>query len=235
MRTCRRGSSRSEFSDDSAVGPQVKEIELAVGSRITRWLIKQIARVGISVDVFLVTREGRSPSAERITVDSRFTAAFAGPEDIPELVRVEPSTDPLVCAQRFRGGFLCFAIKSDGRIVAKMWCDLEECNDPGYRRPLTHREAYLFSAYTDPAARGQNLAPFLRQQFYLALRALGRDSIFSCTDYFNIAARRFKQKIGAEDEALYLNVTVMGRFSRRFTLRRYQLRDLPDLISIAST
>ena len=49
------------------------------------------------------------------------------------------------------------------------------------------------------------------------------------------AARRFKQKIGAEDEALYINVTVMGRFSRRFMLRRYQLRDTRDLVSVAST
>ena len=215
--------------------PQVKEIELNLGSRITRWLIKKIARVGIAIDVVLLTREGRSPSAERMTVDSRFTVGFAGVEDIPELVRVEPSTDPLVCAQRLRDGFLCFAVKHDGRVVAKMWGDLKECNDPVCYRPLTHREAYLFSAYTDPAARGQNLAPFLRQQFYAALRALGRDSIFSCTDYFNIAARRFKQKVGAEDEALYINVTVMGRFSRRFMLRRYHLRDSPDLVSIAST
>jgi len=214
--------------------PQVKEIELSVGSRITRWLIKQIARAGIDIDVFLVTREGRSPGAERLTVDSRFTTGFAGLEDIPELVRVEPDTDPLLCAQRFRDGLLCYAIKNDGRIMAKMWCDLKECHDP-HRRPLTQREAYLFSAYTDPAARGQNLAPFLRQQFYAALRAIGRDSIFSHTYYFNIAARRFKQKIGAEDEALYVNVTVMGRFSRRFMLRRYQLRDTRDLVSIVST
>jgi GNAT superfamily N-acetyltransferase len=212
----------------------VKEIELGVGSRISRWLIKQFARAGIVIHVLLVTREGRSPSAE-LTVDSRFTVGFAGPEDIPELVRVEPSTDPLVCAQRFRDGLLCFVIKNDGRIVAKMWCDLAECNDPCYRRPLTQREAYLFSAYTDPAVRGQNLAPFLRQQFYAALRALGRDSIFSCTDYFNIAARRFKRKIGAEDEALYINFTVMGRFSRRFTLKRYLPSSSRELISIAST
>lgn len=214
--------------------PQVKAIQLTLGSRIARWLIKKIARVGITIHVVLVTREGRFPSAERMTVDSRFTLGFAGVEDIPELVRVEPDTDPLVCAQRLRDGLLCFAIKHDGRILAKMWCDLKVCNDPVCYRPLAHREAYLFSAYTDPALRGQNLAPYLRQQFYAALRAQGRDSIFSCTDYFNIAARRFKQKIGAEDEALYINVAVMGRFSRRFTLKRYQLRDSRDLVSIAS-
>ena len=212
----------------------MKEIELGMGSRITRWLIKQIARAGIDIDLFLVTREGRSPNAEQLTVDPKFTTGFVGVEDIPELVRVEPSTDPLLCEQRFRDGLLCFAIKHDGRIVAKMWGDLGECHDP-YRRPLTQREAYLFSAYTDPAARGQNLAPFLRQQFYAALRAIGRDSIFSLTYYFNIPARRFKQKIGAEDEALYVNVTVMGRFSRRFLLRRYQLRESREFISIAST
>jgi len=79
----------------------------------------------------------------------------------------------------------------------------------------------LFGAYTDPSYRGQNLAPLMRLNCYAALRAIGRDTIFSYTDYSNTVARRFKQKLGAVDESLRVHVTAFNRFSRTFTLRKY--------------
>jgi hypothetical protein len=101
-----------------------------------------------------------------------------------------------------------------------MWCDLEEINFPSCFRKLESREAYLFNAYTDPTVRGHSLAPFMRQQCYTALRARGRDSFYSYSDYFNTASRRFKKKLGAIEEILLLHVTILGRFSRTFTLWR---------------
>jgi GNAT superfamily N-acetyltransferase len=192
-----------------------------LGKKILRWLVHQLGRARVAVEVFLVTGEGAASDAPKIEVDSRFKGGFAGPEDIEELVRVEPGTDAAMCAERLRRGLLCYAVKDGDRIVAKMWCDLEECNDRAYFRRLASREVYLFSAYTDPALRGHNLAPFMRQQCCAALKAMGRDAIFSCTDYFNTAARRFKQKLGAVDELLCVSVTLFGRFSRTFVLRRY--------------
>ena len=139
--------------------------------------------------------------------------------------RAERGPSPAVCAGRFAGPFLCLGVRDGDRLVPKMWCDLAECSDPTCRRLLGEREAYLFSAFTDPAYRGQNLAPYLRQAFYATLRARGRDHIFSCTDYFNLAARRFKAKLGALDEALLLGVTLFVRYRRTLTLRRYRPRE----------
>jgi hypothetical protein len=65
------------------------------------------------------------------------------------------------------------------------------------------------------------LTPFMRQQCYAALRARGRDSFYSYSDYFNAASRRFKKKLGAVDESLFVHVTLFGRLTRTFTLRRY--------------
>ena len=102
-----------------------------------------------------------------------------------------------------------------------MWCDLEKFDVETFHRRLGDREVYLFGAYTDPDYRGQNLAPFLRVKCYGALRAIGRNSFFSITEYFNTAARRYKEKLGAVNESLHLQVGIFGSFSRTLTLRRY--------------
>lgn len=53
----------------------------------------QLGRARVAVEIFLVTGEGAASDAPKIEVDGRFKAGFAGPEDIDELVRVEPGTD----------------------------------------------------------------------------------------------------------------------------------------------
>ncbi len=189
------------------------------------WLLSKANRLGVEIDVVLLTREGIAPAAEVTRIDPRFRCELLGVDDIDAMMRAEPGTNPAVCAERFAGPFLCLGVRDGDRLVAKMWCDLAECSDPTCRRLLGEREAYLFSAFTDPAYRGQNLAPYIRQAFYATLRARGRDHIFSCTDYFNLAARRFKAKLGALDEALLLGVTLFGRYRRTLTLRRYRPRE----------
>jgi ribosomal protein S18 acetylase RimI-like enzyme len=183
--------------------------------------LSRLARAGIGIHPFLVVREGDATARLTVSSDSRLSCGFIDADDIAELVRVEPGVDAAKCADRLRRGLLCYAVKDKGRIVAKMWCDLEEFNFPPNYHRLGNHEAYLFGAYTDPSYRGQNLAPMMRLNCYTALRAIGRDSFFSYTDYFNVAARRFKQKLGAVEESLRVHVTLFGRFSRSFTLRRY--------------
>ena len=194
-----------------------------VGLRVLTFLQHKIRRLGLNIDPFLVVREGLVVPSVPIRLDPRFTSGFIGPSDIDELVRIEPDTDAARCADRFERGFLCFAVKCAGRIVSKMWCDLEACHFELHYRRLGEHEAYLFSAYTDPTLRGLGLAPYMRQELYEALRARGRDEIFSITDFLNGPARAFKLKVGAVDVMLRLHVRVFGRYSRTFTLRRYAL------------
>jgi hypothetical protein len=189
--------------------------------RVVGWLLYRLERMGISIKPYLIVREGVVAPPAAITLDSKFSSGFAGPKDSSEIVRVEPGITAELCADRFRQGLLCFAVKEGSRIVAKMWCDLGAFNFPPSHRKLDGHEAYLFNAYVDPNVRGRNLAPFMRQECYAALRAIGRDSYFSYSDFFNIASRRFKKKLGAVDESLCVSITIRDRFSRTFTLRRY--------------
>ena len=193
-----------------------------LGSRVLRGVVNALASIGITVHPFFVVREGGDGAT--IASDPRLTCGFIGIDDIPELVRIGPSVDAAKYAERLRRGLLCYAVKDGNRIVATMWCDLEEFNfQPNYR-PLERHEAYLFGAYTDPNYRGQNLAPLMRLNCYVALRAIGRDTFFSYTDYSNTSARRFKKKLGAVDESLRVHVQAFNRFSRTLTLRKYTHR-----------
>lgn len=185
----------------------------------------RLERLGIAIRPYLLVKEGGASTPAMIALDPRFSSGFIGPDDTPELVRVEPGITAEQCADRFHRGLLCYAVKDGPRIVAKMWCDLDEVNFPPCFRKLGTHEAYLFNAYTDPTVRGHNLAPFMRQQCYAALRARGRDSFYSYSDYFNAASRRFKKKLGAVDESLFVHVTLFGRLTRTFTLRRYATDD----------
>jgi hypothetical protein len=55
-----------------------------------------------------------------------------------------------------------------------------------------------------------------------ALHAMGRTRIWSYTEYYNHAARRYKAKLGARDEALRLHLDLFGRWSTTATLWRYR-------------
>jgi ribosomal protein S18 acetylase RimI-like enzyme len=199
--------------------------ELTSPRRVLRGLLSRLGRVGIAIKPYLMVREGAASTAATITLDPRFSAGFIGPDDTPELVRVEPGITAEQCIDRFQRGLLCYAVKDGSRIVAKMWCDLEELNFPPSVRKLGTQEAYLFNAYTDPTVRGHSLAPYMRQQCYAALQARGRNSFYSYSDYFNTASRRFKKKLGAIEESLFVHVNLFGVFSRTFTLRRYSTHD----------
>ena len=102
-----------------------------------------------------------------------------------------------------------------------MWCDLDEFSHPPNYRKLANDEVYLFAAFADPKYRGQGLAPLMRTAGYAALREMGRNKFYSYTDFFNTAARRFKAKLGARDEALRVHLVLFEKWSRTLTLRRY--------------
>src|SRR5437764_12043856 len=171
-------------------------------SRGVPGLLWRLARVGIRIRLFRVVREGAPSNIERLTTDPRLSFEFVGTDDIPELVRVRPGVDAAKCAERLRGGLRCYVVKDGGRIVSMMWCDLEKFDVETFHRRLGDREAYLFGAYTDPAYRGHNLAPFLRMKCYGALRAVRGASLFSITEYFNPAAHLNTETRGAVEESL---------------------------------
>ena len=188
----------------------------ALMPRIASAALRLLEPVGIVIRPFVVVQEG--VVAASIAVHPRFVGGFVDETDLPELVR-RGSKNADVCRERLQRGQLCYAIKDGDRIVAKMWCDLDEINFVPMRRPLADNEAYLYAAFTDDAVRGQNLAPLMREHCYAALRARGRDVFWSYSDFFNAPARRFKEKLGAVETAMGIYVSLFGRLGRTFMLR----------------
>jgi GNAT superfamily N-acetyltransferase len=89
-------------------------------------------------------------------------------------------------------------------------------------RKLKPEEAYLFAAYSDPEYRGQNLAPTLRAASYKALRDMGASTFYSHSEYFNLPARRFKQKVGGIEKDLQIELGLFKKWNRTITVWRYR-------------
>ncbi len=176
--------------------------------------------MGITIEPFVTVREGETPANLDQTHDA-FSFDFLTAADIDELVEFGPGTERDKLSNWFREGKLCYGARNASSLVAKMWCDLNEFSYPPNYRKLADDEVYLFAAYAHPDYRGQNLAPLMRTACYASLRKMGRTRFYSYTDYFNTAARRFKAKVGARDEALRLHIDLFGKWSKTWTLRRY--------------
>jgi GNAT superfamily N-acetyltransferase len=188
-----------------------------------RWLggvLRRLRHIGIQTELLLIVREGQHATGISQS-DAELACGFLTSEDIPALVALESWTDPDTCRKWFAEGKMCFGARQGNKLVAKMWCDLESFNHPPCFRRLARDEAYLFAAYADPEARGRNIAPIMRERCYAALSAMGRQRFYSYTDFFNMPARRFKEKLGAVNESLKLHVLLFGRWSSTWTLRRY--------------
>ena len=182
---------------------------------------RRLERVGIAISVFFLVREGEvaPQEAPRDSRYGQFPVVTLLPSDIDEIVKLDPAESYALARERFDEGNLCFGLRDGARLVAKMWCDVTYLNHEPIRRALAPHEGYLFAAYTDSAYRGHQLAPRLRLACYEVLRRAGRTSLISHTLCCNAASRRFKAKLGAVEEGLYLHLCLFGKWSATWKLR----------------
>ena len=191
-----------------------------VKARIFRAVLRRLRSAGLHVEPFFTVHEGKSDQPLPPSTDT-FTFGFLGAADFDELVQFERSESRNTLKAWIDDGKRCFAARHGGKLAATMWCDFQEFNFQPHYRQLQDDEVYLFAAYAHPDYRGMNLAPNLRMSCYQALREIGYTRFCSYTEYFNVAARRFKQKLGAENEQLRLHVCLFDRWCRTFTLCDY--------------
>lgn len=182
-------------------------------------LLHRLRWIGVSVHPFIVVREGEASVSLDKSV-GRYDFGLLSEADLEELILLEPGSDREKLQRWFRQGKLCFGLRDESRLIAKMWCDIDEFNFVPMHRRLSSDEAYLYSAYTDPDYRGQGVAPVIRTGAYAYLHKMGRSRFYSYCDYFNSAARRFKAKLGAREESLRMHVCLFGKWSGTVTLRR---------------
>lgn len=189
-------------------------------SRVVPGILRRLRRIGVVVEPFLVVREGEQAVDPDLS-KTDYDFGFLTEADIDELIRLEPNPTCETVREWFREGKLCFGVKDGPRVLAKMWCDIKSFNYPPNFRELAGDEVYLYAAYADPAYRGRNLVPMMRDACYASLRQMGRVKFLSYTEYYNYAARRFKAKLGARDEVLRLHLGLFGLWSKTMTLKHY--------------
>ena len=126
--------------------------------RLLPALLRRTKWIGIRIDLFITVREGETP-VEIAQPPRAYNFGFLTEKNIEDLKGLQPRTDPEKLHTRFREGKLCFGVRDNSRLIAKMWCDLNEFNYPANYRKLAADEVYLYSAFVDPEYRGHGLAP----------------------------------------------------------------------------
>lgn len=114
----------------------------------------------------------------------------------------------------------CFAIKDNKKIVSFVIIGTTDVHYAGTHFKLKNNEATLYYTWTLKEHRGNGLAVALRKKTYSLLLSEGRDTIYSFTDYDNPSGLRFKDKIHAQKQALYIFVK-WWKIAFRIKLKNY--------------
>lgn len=183
----------------------------------------RLARIGLDFDLFYWVKEAdldcKPPLIRGNPVEYPFEYI-----DIEEIISIGKSRRGLSEEELLRGyqkGQICIGLRHNKDIAAYMFIELNDFNYNRKRFELKDNEAYLLNMYTFEAHRGKNLAPYLRYLSYQLLREMGRDTIYSISAYFNKSTIRFKSKLNAKHQKLYLYIILFKKYHSHFLLRTY--------------
>jgi len=123
--------------------------------------------------------------------------------------------------RRLQQGHLCLVLYKGEQVAGYTWADLREVNDSACPYQLAQGEAYLYDAYVGDAFRGGGLASKMRAASYRKLISLGVTGFVSVSDYFNTGSIKFKSRLGAQPERLYLQIKFGARELGNWQLKRY--------------
>jgi len=187
-------------------------------------LLNQFSKIGIAITVYYWVQEGlfmnEIPEPEG-NLDDYFLVTLDS-NDIKSIIHNVRGVTLKEFLDRLEEGQICFGMKYKGEISSIMWANIKNCHHRPGGSNLEKDEAYMYGMYTFDAFRGRNIAPYLRYKCYEALRGMGRDKLYSITEYFNKSAVRYKQKLNAQNLDLGLIIDLFSKFRRRFHLKSYR-------------
>ena len=184
----------------------------------------RMARIGIDISPYYFFREGVGDIAipEIKGKASDYVFEYLGPGDMKMAADSSVGYKEEDLLGFLKNGDICIGLKKGGQLAAFMWIGLKEWKFKNITVPLERDEAYLWNMYTMEAFRGINLAPYLRYLSYEALRGMGRNKLYSISEYFNTPAIKFKSKLNARITRFGIYVILFRKFHRDFTLRTYR-------------
>lgn len=181
-----------------------------------------LTRIGIDIGPFWIEREGLDLCEEPKLRDdaSLYQLKYLDIESVFELFELlHWRTDTL--RKELPEEYKVVGLYRGNDLAAMMMIRFKEFKCKSKVFPLEENEAYLENMYTYENFRGKNLAPYLRYQCYKILAEEGKTVCYSMTQCFNTSSRKFKAKLGARHQELYLHIGLFKRFGRTFLLRRY--------------
>jgi hypothetical protein len=183
-----------------------------------------LLRIGIEISPYYLFQEGiyvkEIPEIKGIAAD--YSIEFLGPEvmKIIEAINFVGFSEQKLISF-LDAGQKCIGIKHKNEIVAFMWINFTEVSYKSTVIHLKSNEAYLWFMNTIESYKGKNLAPYLRYKSYEILKAMGRDKLYSISDYFNSPAVKFKKKLNAKKLKLILEIKLFKKSHWCFTLKSY--------------
>lgn len=148
--------------------------------------------------LFLLSRSLAEPITP-VEAKLPLTMTWLTTAETAEYLQFRPTTDPIRLTARFARHERCLVARTTAaRIVGTMWVATEVAwiEYLGRELALAADEAYLFDAFTDPAMRGQAIAPALSAELLRRLRKEGCRRALRCTLPENAAALRAHAKAG---------------------------------------
>lgn len=181
-----------------------------------------LTKIGIEFSPYYLFQEGINvmEMPEIKGMDTDYSCELLKPENMKVIGAINYagfSEEKLLAF--LKAGEQCLGIKHNNEIVAFMWMNYNELNYKSTVIPLKDNEAYLWFMYTRDSYRGKNLAPYLRYKSYEMLKQIGRDKLYSVSDYFNSPAVTFKKKLNAQKLKLILFVQLFGKIRHTYLLK----------------
>lgn len=183
-----------------------------------------LMRIGINIGPYYWVREGFYPIQEPIIKlnPDECKVAYLDLKDMEEIRKTRTSFGSDFTSS-LKNGQKCLGLKYNGEIAAFMFIQFNGFIFQQRTFSFMKNEAYLLNMYTYNNFRGKNLAPYLRYHSYELLKKDGIDTVYSITMYFNKSAIKFKKKLKAKNNKLYLYITLFKKYTWNFVLKNYGL------------
>lgn len=212
------------MSENKTEVSSLKKIQTKVRYGLTLDSISTILKkIGIEFTPYYLFLEGNDvPEINELKqLTSEYSFEFFGPEDMKIIGNWNAGYSEDQFLNLLNSGQKCIGLKRNGEIAVFMFINFTELNYKSTVIQLKNNEAYLWYMYTAKPYRGKNLAPYLRYKSYMILKEMGRDVLYSISNYFNSPAVKFKQKLNSKKLKIILFIKLFNKFSRCFTVKTY--------------
>lgn len=177
---------------------------------------------GITINPYFLVREAFQNPGEKDVLPDGFFVHTLQPEHAGLVSELNEWSTPEEVTRRLQNGHICVVLRNNEDVAGYTWADLAQVNDSACPYQLSQGEAYLYDAFVGEKYRGGGLASKMRTASYRKLFSLGITGFVSVSDYFNTGSIKFKSRLGAQPERLYLQIKLGSRELCNWLLKHYR-------------